>query len=79
MVYLCELHRPAMLASRLYFIAYPWPGRPLLLAGNSSLPFNLSGMYCEGIALTNGRYGFVTFFRVLLPPTAQSRIELYLL
>jgi hypothetical protein len=34
---------------------------PLLVAGNSSLPLNLSGMSVEGVAPTDGQYGYATF------------------
>jgi hypothetical protein len=34
------------------------------LVGNSSPPFTMSGMSSEGIALTDGRSGFISFFRV---------------
>ena len=46
---------------------------PLLVAGNSSLPFTLSGMSSEGVAPTDGQYGSVTFL------FGQPRIDLYLL
>jgi hypothetical protein len=53
---------------------------PPLVAGNSSLPFTLSGMSSEGVAPTDGQYGSVTFsFRVSSSPTLQPRINLYLL
>ena len=38
----------------------------------------MSGMSSEGIAPTDGRYGFVVFFRVLSTSISQPRIESYL-
>jgi hypothetical protein len=39
----------------------------------------MSGMSSEGIAPTDGRYGFVALCGVSSPPTSQPRIEPYLL
>ena len=56
---------------------------PPLLAGNLSLTLTLSGILSEGVALTDGRYGFVAFFKKLfgglLSPVLRPRIEYYLL
>jgi hypothetical protein len=53
MVYLCESPCPTV---------FPLSHRDSpLLDGNSSLPFTLSGMSFEGVALTDGQYGSVTF------------------
>jgi hypothetical protein len=53
MVYLCESPSPTVLS-----FGYR---DPPLVAGNSSLPFTLSGMSSEGVARTDGQYGSVTF------------------
>ena len=50
-----------------------------LLAGSSSLPLTMSGMCCEGITPTDGRYGFVAFFSSFVTVHLQPRIEVYLL
>jgi hypothetical protein len=52
---------------------------PRLLAGNISLPLTLSGMSSEGVAPTDGRYGFVTFFWVSSPPTHNRGLVVGLL
>ena len=73
MVYSCESLCPTVL---------PLGHRdPPLVAGNSSLPYTLSGMSSEGAAPTDGQYGSVTFlfgFRHH-EPTPQPGIDLYLL
>lgn len=53
MVYLCESPCHTVLP-----FGHP---DPPLVAGNSSLRFTLSGISFEGVALTVGRYGSVTF------------------
>jgi hypothetical protein len=65
-----HIHVSRCVLPSVYRLSTPLLNRdPPLLAGSSSPPLTLSGMSFEGVAPTDGRYGFVTFFWVSSPPT----------
>ena len=60
MVYLCESDCPGTASLHLRALRL-LSHDPSLLVGNSLLRFPMSGTSSEGIAPTDGRYGFVAF------------------